>query len=1071
MKFVYFNIMCLFVWSYCDACELNGEECTCDYLVYLTLKIRCLKKSNLEKVLTFEPFPYYENKYILNIELTIQNKVYIGIEKLNIFQKYPLKQILLHITNNKIERIQAFTFSFLTNLTRLELNNNDLVELEINSFDGLKNLNNLTLHSNKIKYIKNGVFKSLLALKELWLHRNEIISIENNSFSDLVNLQILYLHSNKLDTVKKEMFGNMSSLKELWLQNNQIKYIDMYSFSYLHGLQVLNLYTNRIKQIENGTFGVLKNLIKLALFENEIETIELDSFGELVNLKELSLNTNKLKSVKKGLLNNMTSIQTLYLHKMELNYLDKHTFGDLNALTCLNLDENLIDTIKSDIFVNLDKLQSLHLAWNYLNLIEKSSFKNLKSLNYLNMSHNYIDGLVDVFEGLDNLNVLDLSFNYIKVFEHRSFFSLRELYFSSNFIQNKDLNLFKFESLKNFEVLHLDDNELSFIENANIFEQNNLKCLFLNRNLFKSLISIKLMNLQHLELLDVSENAIESVNENDFNFSFRLNSINLNNNPIKYIHYAAFEHLNMITTFKIANTHLTVFNVSLLKNSRALTNLDISLNIISIDLNVSDTFLKNVRFICLNKIRGVNPNVFLALFLNVENIEELDFSGNYFSSNFSKFGKSMTKFELRSVNLQSTKQIHLMNLSSLTYLDLSYNNLTFMDFESFECLTRLKFLDLSNNRISFVDSKIFSTINDSSQKPLEYLNLENNRIFTFGDSFINYNNLHTFKISNNYLIEFQPFKITYRGQYELKANEFYFNFNKITTIRAISYAIRSLSILNLDSNEISVIERDALFVLKALENLSISKNNLTQITKNNFFNQFKLKYLDLSYNFIETIESDSFINLDNLLSLDLSYNPLISIDNNIFKGLSRLNDLYLLNNVMFTIKRQSFNHLSNINNLYLNETLVIENQCIFMHSIDRIIQRNVRNGKMIFFKSINLISSHSLYYSNLPYYCELAFNFLQFKIHFNLKTDYENELFYEKCKSIITERKNYFKYNYLKCFPDFVIIDKLQSSKTMNQNSSLSIISDYIFILTMLALVVLLVPVILTIVFDLIRYF
>ena len=76
MKFVYFNIMCLFVWSYCDACELNGEECTCDYLVYLTLKIRCLKKSNLEKVLTFEPFPYYENKYILNIELTIQNKVY-----------------------------------------------------------------------------------------------------------------------------------------------------------------------------------------------------------------------------------------------------------------------------------------------------------------------------------------------------------------------------------------------------------------------------------------------------------------------------------------------------------------------------------------------------------------------------------------------------------------------------------------------------------------------------------------------------------------------------------------------------------------------------------------------------------------------------------------------------------------------------------------------------------------------------------------------------------------------------------------------------------------------------------
>ncbi len=48
--------------------------------------------------------------------------------------------------------------------------------------------------------------------------------------------------------------------------------------------------------------------------------------------------------------------------------------------------------------------------------------------------------------------------------------------------------------------------------------------------------------------------------------------------------------------------------------------------------------------------------------------------------------------------------------------------------------------------------------------------------------------------------------------------------------------------------------------------------------------------------------------------------------------------------------------------------------------------------------------------------CELAFHLLQFKIHFNLKTDYENELFYEKCQDFLIKNSNSFYRNYEKCF-------------------------------------------------------
>ena len=91
----------------------------------------------------------------------------------------------------------------------------------------------------------------------------------------------------------------------------------------------------------------------------------------------------------------------------------------------------------------------------------------------------------------------------------------------------------------------------------------------------------------------------------------------------------------------------------------------------------------------------------------------------------------MTNIEilvLRNVELESMEQIQFQNFLKLKKLDLSFNNLTRLKYDSFKNLKMLEYLDLSFNQIDFIDGRIFGDWGDSKEKSLKYLNLESNKI-------------------------------------------------------------------------------------------------------------------------------------------------------------------------------------------------------------------------------------------------------------------------------------------------------------------------------------------------------
>jgi len=660
----------------------------------------------------------------------------------------------------------------------------------------------------------------------------------------------------------------------------------------------------------------------------------------------------------------------------------------------------------------------------------------MPKMTLLNLSHNYLSGeRENIFRGLYNLKVLDLSFNSVNYIGKQflnHLFSLEELFLQKN--NMKIIEPFAFGHLWNLKFLDLSSNNWQMISKQNVFfNLSSLSNLNLNSINLKSLdlIRLNIDCLQNLKVIDLSNNFIDSVLANDFNFSSNWKSINLNLNSLQFIHDLAFEFSSLSSLF-LSGTHLRQLNISFLKN-RNLTELDLSLNKIELDLEKSEitALTKNLKVIRLNCVKLISYNYSFEVFLN-PSLKELDLSNNNLNGTFSILDQivNVEVLKLQNVTLISIDEINIRNFKNVKYLDLSFNKILCLKYESLSNLKKLEFLNLANNQIFSIDEEL----NNMSLFPVMVItNMAQNKIVKFP----HFGNLMYIK-------------------------EIYYDNNAIKYLENSFNLLSSyVEVLILDYNEINAISDDSFSYNKNLIILSLSNNFLQRVTNKIFYNLFSLKRLNLSHNLINFIESNSFQNLNKLLVLDLDFNHLKSIEPYQFVGLSSLNDLHLVSGMeLFALNVESFKHLSNIGNFYLNESTIFSCKCIFMNSIERNIQRKIQRSKtnyFVFFKSINLITPEGivLFKGNISETnlfnktCGTIFAFLQFNLHYNLKSDIENEIFYEKCKSVLIKHSNSFANANAKCVPNYSVFDEEIIEETHQEKALSKILLNYIFWLTM----------------------
>jgi len=960
--------------------------------------------------------------------------------------------VRLNMKSNRIKMIKSDCLSSLNNLEIINLDTNQIEEIEMVGFKSFKSLRELNLHSNKLKVIHNKMFVDRADIVNLYLYQNSIESLETIPFNLLFSLDQLHLFSNKIANIKFGNFIHLKELKELKLDKNEIRSFEANTFIGLENLIFLDLSANKIRKLVNGAFDGLRNVTKLKLDLNDIEQIETNAFIHLENLHSLTLDSNQISSLK-----NVQFNPLLNELSVGFNFISNLSEISSKSLKILHISNNRIQEINA--FANLPNLEYLDLFQNRLISLKEISFSSFVSLKYLNLSCNRLDlesefDNVSYFKNLTFLETLDLSTNLIKHLNSNRTFQYLHSLRSLNLSKNKfnTIQPFVFGFLHQLNDLNLAANNLRILNKDCFFNLAKLEILKLSFNQLNSLDFLRENRnyTKSLKSLDLDTNRIEFIGKNDFEFNQNLTNLNLNSNPIKSIHENAFYNLNSLTTLKLSNN-----SISVLRLNRSVKELDLSfLSNGSFVMNVENA--SNIEWINLS-----NTKVKISFELFISNLTRyLDYSFNSFTFSefkmFSVLGSSLETLKLRETNLQNLKQINFQTLINLRHLDLSSNNLSDVSPSSFEFSTNLEYLDLSSNRIQ----EFYVVLNR-----LKYLNLDNNQIFSMSETLFDYYAIETFKMANNRLQMYPSFEMSEIDSKNVETfTEIDLSKNQLNQIKYFSFIFGRLQKANFDMNNISSIETDAFLNCRTLEYLSIAENRLETINESNFHFLFGLTQLNLSFNQIVLIENASFKNLNKLKSLDLNYNRLFSIQNDLFLGLENLKDLYLMmmksQEMEIVFNKNSFKHLPNISSIYLNERSIVKYKCLFMHEMERDVQRSVPN-KYVYFKSINLISENDSFNdeASLKSKCDLVFHLFQFKLHFNLKTDNENDLFFDSCQKDLIVRENNFNHNRRKCVQTFLFNDKEVIEHDEIVQPLLLILSNFYFLLTVAAFLSLLGPV------------
>ncbi len=110
-----------------------------------------------------------------------------------------LASILQSTYSISINRTLLFEkYRFNVDSVVIDLSENSIDNIDINTFQGYSKLEKLFLQDNKIKTLEYSLFNNLENLKELWLENNNIISIDRNIFMGLNKLEKVCLNENPI---------------------------------------------------------------------------------------------------------------------------------------------------------------------------------------------------------------------------------------------------------------------------------------------------------------------------------------------------------------------------------------------------------------------------------------------------------------------------------------------------------------------------------------------------------------------------------------------------------------------------------------------------------------------------------------------------------------------------------------------------------------------------------------------------------------------------------------------------------------------------------------------------------
>ncbi|BGP40831.1 cysteinyl-tRNA synthetase [Rhodotorula kratochvilovae] len=445
-------------------------------------------------------------------------------------------------------------------LTRLDISNNNIVELEHIALSDLVNLASLKCHNNRLATVPE-YFREFRALKYLNLSNNrfdkvppvvpEIEPLVELDFSfntvtvvppeigKLENLERLNFLANLITTLPLTL-GSLVSLRELDCRRNVIS--DFTPLTTIPALEVLRCEHNQASTLD----AAWANLRILTAKHNSLTRFALT--GTNTTLTSLNLSYGKLSTLSPEMFNHLGSVETLILDSNTLRILPD-TIGSMSNLVTLSVKMNLLTSLP-DSLGRLQRLQSLHVSGNDLQSLP-SQLWLLPQLTVLNASSNLIKEFPDpptqtapptpahaLNDPVDELDLRKLSAGS-KAPPTASggriapplALSLQKLYLGDN--QLGDDIFAPVSLMTELRVLNLSFNDIYEIPTSSLFKCQSLEELYLSGNKLTSLPPDDLERLVNLKTIYLNGNKLQTLPA-ELGKIKKLYALDVGSNVLKY---------------------------------------------------------------------------------------------------------------------------------------------------------------------------------------------------------------------------------------------------------------------------------------------------------------------------------------------------------------------------------------------------------------------------------------------------------------------------------------------------------------------------------------------------------
>ena len=417
-----------------------------------------------------------------------------------------LRSLTIKTRNAGVLAVDSDAFLGLGLLEELDLSGNYLRELPSNALCPLRKLRTINLSKNEVKNLNDlgNSLECLKSVKSIDLSHNQLSTVDNDIITDSwPKLEDLRLNHNAIKAVLGNLLRSKSRLKFFDLSNNQLTTLPPELLADCTSLGRINLANNTIAFLPNRLFmRQSKSLQVLDLSGNNLGTLDAQLLSSLGALTSLDLSSNKLTSIDSGSFKGTKMLQSL---KLSQNKLERLPLNPLPALRSLILSDNDLSRLPSRLFSKLPALSHLLLDKNNLEELPKRIFVNSSKLTVLDLSHNKLDDIPTAVNELVSLQSLAIGHNFVRSLTQLQLKSLWRLQASGNRLTN--VSAIQLEGLPALQVLDLSQNKISSIE-KNAFAMNKpLQAIRLDNNQLTRMDGL-FHDLENLSWLNVSANQI-----------------------------------------------------------------------------------------------------------------------------------------------------------------------------------------------------------------------------------------------------------------------------------------------------------------------------------------------------------------------------------------------------------------------------------------------------------------------------------------------------------------------------------------------------------------------------------